>query len=216
MGAKRQQRICAASDCVRPTAASKYCPEHTAQEQLADALRLQIGGTRTSADVRVRLGAAYVQLGRHEDALAQYEEAVRLAPENVEAHVGLGVTAVLTGDRLGAMEACLALDELDSERAAALASFMQSYTPPGITFEGGSGDTIETAVIIRGASTHSVGVDAEYRYLEQQFGTRTVDWEPGLQSLIKTDDRKYDKIDIRLSDGSHQTVYFDITEFFGA
>ena len=39
-----------------------------------------------------------------------------------------------------------------------------------ITFEGGPGDTIERAVIIRGAPNETLGVAAEYQYLAGSLG----------------------------------------------
>ena len=73
---------------------------------------------------------------------------------------------------------------------------------------------METAVVIRGAPTHDIGVNAEYNYLAQQFGNRGVDWELSLQSLVPNADRKFDKMELVLCNGDHRVVFFDITEFW--
>jgi hypothetical protein len=85
----------------------------------------------------------------------------------------------------------------------------------GITFEGGPGDTIERAVIIRGAPNEALGVQAEYVYLAREFGRPRVDWELVGQGLTEHGDRAYDEMHIKLADGTERTIFFDITQFFG-
>jgi hypothetical protein len=94
-------------------------------------------------------------------------------------------------------------------------AFLKGKKRGGITFEGGPGDTMERAVIIRGVSDHALGVEAEYRYLAQLFGRPGRDWEPIGQELVESGDRYYDEMHVRLSDGTRRSVFFDITEFFG-
>lgn len=76
------------------------------------------------------------------------------------------------------------------------------------------GDSLETAVVIHGASNSGEGIKAENQYLSEKFGQRGLDWEKKEQSLIGKEDRHYDKLDIELKDGTNKTVYFDVTEFF--
>lgn len=85
----------------------------------------------------------------------------------------------------------------------------------GITFEGGPGDKVECAVVIRGAANHSAGVLAEYQYLEEKFGEPEVDWKMAGQTLLTHEDRMYDRMEIKLSEGSLIAIIFDITDFFG-
>lgn len=84
-----------------------------------------------------------------------------------------------------------------------------------IAYEGGPGDTLEQAVIIRGAANHAQGVGAEYRYLEQTFGQRGVDWTLDRQVLLQVEGRPYDEMRIHLADGTRRVVYFDLSDFFG-
>jgi hypothetical protein len=85
-----------------------------------------------------------------------------------------------------------------------------------ITFEGGSGETLETAVVIRGTRSSARGVPAEYRYLEQRFGRPCVDWRLVEQSLVVGSDGKhYDLFRLALKDEREVEVYFDISEFHG-
>ncbi len=78
----------------------------------------------------------------------------------------------------------------------------------------GSGQSIENAVKILGIKNHLMGVMAEYEYLGRKFGKRGRDWELEMQALIKENGRYYDKMVVRLSDGTKKTIYFDITPFF--
>jgi hypothetical protein len=85
-----------------------------------------------------------------------------------------------------------------------------------ITFEGGSGETPETAVIIRGARGGFRGVPAEYRYLTQRFGQRGADWQLVEQRLLHAEGGKhYDHFRLVLKDGREVEVYIDISEFYG-
>lgn len=84
-----------------------------------------------------------------------------------------------------------------------------------ITFSKNNGTSVKDAILIRGAEGEKDGINSEYKYLEAQYGLRGIDWELALQSLIKDNGRYYDQMDIKLSDGTGATVYFDITEFYG-
>lgn len=84
-----------------------------------------------------------------------------------------------------------------------------------ITFLDNSGESPENAVIIQNARGEQDGVASEYYYLDIKFGRRGRDWQLSSQSLISVDGKKYDKMDIKLSDGTEKTIFFDITGFFG-
>ena len=71
-----------------------------------------------------------------------------------------------------------------------------------------SGESIEEAIIVE-------SIAAEYEYLERKFGERGKNWELDTQSLVKKGNKYYDRIDLKLSDGTRKTIYFDITAFFG-
>jgi hypothetical protein len=81
----------------------------------------------------------------------------------------------------------------------------------GVTFSGGDGSSFEQAVIISGASGESSGIRAEHVWLREHY--------PGckltFQSLRGASGRAYDKMDIVTIDGQPQSIYFDITSFFG-
>jgi hypothetical protein len=85
----------------------------------------------------------------------------------------------------------------------------------GITFAGGDGGSIDTAVIIKKAKDFIIGTAAEYYYLETKYGGKNVKWNLVSQNLIQNQNRHFDLIRIRLLDGSIKEIYFDITEFFG-
>lgn len=85
----------------------------------------------------------------------------------------------------------------------------------GIAFEGGEGESPETAVIIKGAQNIIIGTAAEYYYLEMKYGRQNVNWTLLSQNLLHTQDKHFDLLRLRFVDGSPKEVYFDITEFFG-
>ena len=60
-----------------------------------------------------------------------------------------------------------------------------------------SGETIKDAIIILDVKNNFEGVAAEYEYLEKKFGKRGENWELERQSLIKTGNKYYDKMDLR-------------------
>jgi hypothetical protein len=91
----------------------------------------------------------------------------------------------------------------------------QGGLPGGIAFEGGEGESPETAVIIKGAQNIIVGTAAEYYYLETKYGRQNVKWELLSQNLLHRQGRHFDLLRLRFVDGSPKEVYFDITEFFG-
>lgn len=77
-----------------------------------------------------------------------------------------------------------------------------------------NGESIEESIIIN-AKNEFEGVMAEYAYLEENFGARGRDWELDMQSLIEEDGKMYDRMDLKFSDGTQKTIYFDINSFFG-
>ncbi len=83
--------------------------------------------------------------------------------------------------------------------------------PGGITFAGGSGDSIEDAVIVQGAKGEPDGVDAEYFWLKKHYPTARREG----QGVLTQGGRHYDRLDLTLPDGTKKSVYFDITAFFG-
>jgi hypothetical protein len=84
-----------------------------------------------------------------------------------------------------------------------------------IRYEGGSGDSPDTPVIIRGASNSVAGIDAEYHYLGQRFGQQNVDWRLIKQELVNHGDKILDEISLKISHDGKRIIYFDITEFSG-
>ncbi len=75
------------------------------------------------------------------------------------------------------------------------------------------GDSIDHAIVILEAS-HQEGVDAEYMVLAQKFGPENVAWKFITQELLNNDNKFFDKLVIKLNDGSEKAVFFDITDFY--
>jgi hypothetical protein len=78
-----------------------------------------------------------------------------------------------------------------------------------ITFAGGNGSSQQQAIRIVGAKGEMDGVHAEYIWLKKN----RPDCKPGTQSLVQGK-RIYDVMEISCG-GKRQSVYFDITGYFG-
>lgn len=92
---------------------------------------------------------------------------------------------------------------------------LTSLNLDGITLSGGPGTTVQTAIVIQGASSTMAGIRAEHLCLEALFGRKGVDWQLERQALLSSAGRHYDEMRLRLADGTFRTIYFDITDFFG-
>jgi hypothetical protein len=90
----------------------------------------------------------------------------------------------------------------------------QPQAAPVMTFQGGSGDTPATAIVIAGASGYVAAVAGEYQYLEKQFGKRGQDWRVVKKEVYQHDDEVYDLITIEFPKGLKQQIFFDITKYF--
>jgi hypothetical protein len=82
-------------------------------------------------------------------------------------------------------------------------------------YEGGDGNTIETAIVIRGVHEDLLGTAAEFHWLTWTFGRKDLDWQLISHSHGTFDDREIDTLELRLPTGTVRIVYFDITESFG-
>ncbi len=80
-----------------------------------------------------------------------------------------------------------------------------------VTYSGGDGSSREQAVVIRGAKGEADGVKAEYTWLRRRFSAHRV----LRQAVVSLNGRVYDQMDIATSDGNRQSVFFDITFFYG-
>jgi len=86
----------------------------------------------------------------------------------------------------------------------------------GPVFAGGNGRRPEDAVVIEGVGSHMAGIRAEKEYLSQLFGAEGIGWELKRQALRQRDDgTRIDKITVEKGSGGTETVYFDVSNFFG-
>lgn len=82
--------------------------------------------------------------------------------------------------------------------------------------QGGSGTTLEDAEILSAPST-TMGVVAEYAFIQQHCGHRNEDWIMKGQTLLADDSgrKHYDVIAVELKNGTERGYYFDLSSFFG-
>lgn len=85
----------------------------------------------------------------------------------------------------------------------------------GIAYLGGDGSVPGRAIVIHGARTHAEGARAEKRYLAHLFGVEGTDWQLQRQSLIVDDTNAFDEITVEKASGETETLYFEVSEFFG-
>ena len=85
----------------------------------------------------------------------------------------------------------------------------------GISFEGGDGDTIATAVVVRGAGSDLAGTYSEFAWLVKKYGEKDKDWKLVSHSHGQHEDRDIDTFEIEFKSGVRRCVYFDCTESFG-
>ncbi len=96
-----------------------------------------------------------------------------------------------------------------AEQSAPLAT--PAVAGKAISYSGGDGATMESAVVIEGASNTSAGITAERKWVTEKY--------PGFkkvrQSLLRNEGKSYDLIEIETAEGKAVSIYFDISGFFG-
>jgi hypothetical protein len=92
----------------------------------------------------------------------------------------------------------------------------QFFTGVSGDFYGGrDGSSQEQAVVIN-ATSSSIGIHAEYQWLEKHFGKRDEDWtiERRMHGWAG-DGRAFEAYEIKLADGTLKAIFFDISSFYG-
>src|SRR5215475_13849920 len=93
-------------------------------------------------------------------------------------------------------------------------SHTESHSEVRISYEGGNGDSVEAAIVVRGARFDLEGTYAEFAWLTQKYGQKDKDWKLLTHSHGKHGTRDIDTFEIQLADGTPVTVFFDCTESF--
>ena len=95
--------------------------------------------------------------------------------------------------------------------AVATAKAAQPVKIGHLVFEGGDGSSIEQAVIVKGAKNEFEGVEAEAKWIRKVHPG----WQKGAQALLSEKKRYYDRIEYATPAGKTETIFFDISDFFG-
>jgi hypothetical protein len=85
-----------------------------------------------------------------------------------------------------------------------------------LVVSGGTGDSIQNAIIIKKTPKGLSAAGAENIFLIKRFGQRGKDWTLEQQDLLHTNGKVYDTYCVRLSDASKRTLYFDVTDWLTA
>jgi len=173
-------------------------------------------------------GLIRLDSGDKRGAISDFTQALRIDSNDASVYSYRGTAFSDLGDRQQAIEdfliaSVLYLKQSDTEnyqetletlRIELSINFLERNLQ-GITFEGGIGNTLESAIVINGATNGNIGVAAEYYYLDERFGRRKIDWQLEHQTLLQSGERYYDEMHIQLTDGTKTVVFFDITDFHG-
>jgi hypothetical protein len=96
-------------------------------------------------------------------------------------------------------------------------SDLESIKKGQIIFSGGSGDSYETAIIVKGTQYNKKpenAVAAEYDYISGLFGKKDKEWAVEEQTSGQENSKVYDMVRVKiLSNGKMHFFYFDITYF---
>ena len=95
--------------------------------------------------------------------------------------------------------------------AAVTAKAPEPVTIGHLVFEGGDGSSVEQAVIVKNAKNEEEGVGAEAKWI----GKVHAGWKKGDQALLNKNGKYYDRVEYATPNGKKETVFFDITAFFG-
>ena len=79
-----------------------------------------------------------------------------------------------------------------------------------ITYAGGDGSSLEKAVVINGGNVFT-GVQAERAYLAARYPG----YMKGKQALLTKGKQSFDRVEFTTAEGDKNTVFFDVTDFFG-
>ncbi|HEX8378155.1 MAG TPA: hypothetical protein VF602_10065 [Pedobacter sp.] len=84
-----------------------------------------------------------------------------------------------------------------------------------VTYEGGNGKSIDSAIVIKNAENTRNGIASEYVFIAKIHGEKFKDWKPIGHATNTVNGRPIDMIKILLiSKDETLSYYFDITDFY--
>lgn len=97
-------------------------------------------------------------------------------------------------------------------QATTLQSQQKANSQP--VFRGGSGESLEDALVIGGVGKQSEGLDAEYGYVSSKHGVKNKEWRLMGQTIVKEHGKIFDVLEIELIPSSEGRIYyFDVSAF---
>ena len=85
-----------------------------------------------------------------------------------------------------------------------------------ITFDGGDGLSMQSAVVINGTEMGQYGSKAQFIWVGLQQGHRGIDWQLRSQQIEQEGEKLYASMVIQdFIRGRDRTYWFDISEFYG-
>jgi hypothetical protein len=99
-----------------------------------------------------------------------------------------------------------------SRQAVTVHSQQNANSQP--VFRGGSGESLEDALVIGGISKQSEGLEAEYGYVSSKHGFKNKEWRLTGQTIVQEHGKIFDVLEIELLPSSeHRIYYFDVSNF---
>ena len=81
-------------------------------------------------------------------------------------------------------------------------------------FHGGSGESLDDAMVISGVSKQSDGLDAEYSFICSKYGVKNKEWRLIGQTIVQEHGKVFDVLEIELISSSERRIhYFDVSAF---
>lgn len=156
-------------------------------------------GIPESEEALVRMAKAYRQMGALEEAINHWQDAVRLNPENDEAHFNLGLLLMTTEPQKALpelMQAARLNQELDAKvqvlRAALTPALMNNNIPYQLVVSGQSLASIGEWDLAQDAFMKAVGLANDYAeawaWLGEAYQHTGKDGLPALQKALKMDE----------------------------
>src|ERR1051326_5095354 len=82
-----------------------------------------------------------------------------------------------------------------------------------LVVSGGTGDSVQNAIVIKKTPKGLSAEGAEHLFLTQRFGVKGVQWNITQHELLRLGTRVYDCYVIDLIEGGERTLYFEVTEW---
>jgi hypothetical protein len=115
---------------------------------------------------------------------------------------------LITGDLISASEEWMAELERETGEGDRLYAALETFVSNSVVYGGGWGAQPDLPVIVNGAGTQTVYINAVHRYLELLLGRYGTDWQLDGAYLLGVGDHLFDLMHVNLCGGEQISVFF--------